>query len=83
MEKIQEMLKRTGSLAKNQGSLGNLQEGFKTTGLLEREVNCRGLEGAASQSSRKGGRKGREAGKTRVGIRKAASQTGERRQGRK
>ena len=36
------MLERTGGLAKNGGSLGNLQEGFKSTGLLEREVNCRG-----------------------------------------
>ena len=27
------MLERTGGLAKNGGSLGNLQEGFKSTGL--------------------------------------------------
>ena len=36
------MLERTGGLAKNGGRRGNLQEGFKSTGLFEREVNCRG-----------------------------------------
>lgn len=36
------MLERTDGLAKNEGRLGNLQEGFKSIGLLEREISCRG-----------------------------------------
>ena len=72
------ILERTGGLAKNGGSLGNLQEGFKSIGLLEREINCRG--NWSEQWVRVAGREGRQ-GRLRVGIRKTESQRGVRPQG--